>query len=179
MLLTVNQLEEAAPYVHFKRIELILPSLNATCIKYGIITPSRIAHFLTQLLVETNYFRIIQEPGSGAEYEGVVALGNIEKGDGRRYIGRGYFKLVGRKAYQEYKEFSGLDIVAYPHYVTTPRVSLDIAGWLWTRSALNEAADMDNINHITTTIVGVPAHLREREDILKRVRKALGVVKSN
>lgn len=175
MILTVNQLEEAAPYLDYRRIELILPNFNATCKKYEINNPYRVAHFLTQLIVESNYFRIIQEPGNGHEYEGVLGLGNTEKGDGRRFIGRGYLKLFGRASYEEYKKFSQVDIVAYPHYATTPKVAMDIAGWLWSRLNLNKAADNDALLLITKTLKGEYLLIREREDILKRVKKAMKV----
>lgn len=175
MILTVNQLEEAAPYLHYKRIELLLPSFNATCKKYEIINPYRIAHFLTQLLVETNYFRIIQEPGTGAEYENNVGLGNVYNGDGRRFIGRGYLKLVGRKDYQDYKDFSGTDVIAYPYIVTTPKVAMDIAGWIWSKKGLNIAADLDGLDPITRVLKGDYIQIRERQEVLLKVKRAIGI----
>lgn len=175
MILTLNQLEAAAPYIHFRRLELLLPNLNKTCEKYAIGTPYRIAHFLTQLLVESNYFRIIQEPGSGKEYEGVLDLGNTEAGDGRKFIGRGYIKILGRSAYTEYKSYSKIDVVSYPHFVTTPKVAMDIAGWIWDKKNLNEAADMDALLLITKVLKGDYLIIREREEILKRVKRAIQV----
>src|SRR5687767_7035415 len=145
MLLTVNQLEEASPYTGIKRIELILPNLNYTLGKYQINTNLRIAHFLSQIVVESNYFRYIQELESGERYEGSESLGNLQKGDGRRFVGRGYLKIVGRKAYEEYKKTSGVDVISYPHYVTTPRVAMDIAGWIWSSKLLNTLADKNSI----------------------------------
>lgn len=175
MILTVNQLEEAAPYLDYRRLELILPNFNATCKKFEINNPYRVAHFLTQILVESNFFRFIQEPGNGLEYEGVAGLGNTERGDGRRYMGRGYLRLIGRRGYQEYKNFSKIDVINYPHYVTTPKVAMDIAGWLWSRLRLNEAADHDQLMAITLSLKGGYIQIREREDMLKRVKKAMGI----
>ena len=173
MILTVNQLEAASPYTHFKRIELILPNFNATCEKYDINNYYRVAHFLAQLLVESNHFRYIQELGNGSIYEGNQVLGNVEKGDGRRFIGRGYIKLLGRTSYSEYKKASGIDTLAYPHIVTTPRVAMDIAGWIWKKLGLNELADRDNLPEITKKLTGAYLILREREEILKKVKKAM------
>lgn len=175
MILTVNQLEEAAPYLDFRRLELILPSLNAACNKYDIINPYRIAHFLTQLIVETGYFRLIQEPGNGFEYEGSVDLGNIERGDGRRFIGRGYFKLIGRQAYTEYKKFSGTDVLMYPHFVTVPKTAMDVAGWIWQQKNLNQGADLDDLEGITIGLKGLRVQLRERQEVLKKVKRAIGI----
>lgn len=177
MLLTLNQLEEACPYIGPKRAELILPNLNNTLVKYSINTDLRIAHFLAQVVIESNYFRYIQELESGNRYEGNSSLGNLFKGDGRRFIGRGYIKLLGRTSYEEYKNFSKVDVVGYPHYVTTPRIAMDIAGWIWDRKQLNILADQDSIEDITKVLTGGYLVLREREEALKKIRKALGLHK--
>jgi putative chitinase len=175
MLLTLNQLEDASPYTGPKRLELILPNLNYALNKYNINTNLRIAHFLTQLLIESNYFRYIQELGTGISYEGEKSLGNTQRGDGRRFIGRGYFKLVGRAAYEEYKKHSGIDVIMYPHYVTTPKVAMDISGFLWSKMTLNTPADQDDVETITKLLTGDYLIIRERQEALKRVKKAIGI----
>lgn len=175
MLLTLNQLEEASPYTGPKRIELILPNLNNTLEKYKINTNFRIAHFLTQVVIESNYFRYIQELDSGVKYEGNDSLGNTQKGDGRRFVGRGYIKLLGRKSYEEYKKHSGIDVIAYPHIVTTPRISMDIAGWIWTKKSLNMVADQNSLEDVTKLLTGEYLILRERQEALKKVKKAIGL----
>lgn len=174
MILTLNQFEKAVPYTHYKRLELILPNLNFTLKKYSILNDLRIAHFLTQIIVESNYFKNIQYMETGQRFEGSMELGNTEKGDGRKYVGRGYIKILGRKQYTEYKEYSGIDAVTYPHIVTTPRIAMDIAGWIWDKKELNKAADENNIEAVTTVLLGSPLILREREEVLKRVMNALG-----
>lgn len=176
MLLTLNQLEEASPYTGPKRLELILPNLNYTLGKYKINTNPRIVHFLAQVLTESNYFRFIQEPGNGTLYEGNDSLGNLQKGDGRRFIGRGYIKILGRNAYEDYKKASGIDVIAYPHYVTTPRVAMDVAGWVWDRKQLNIFADQDSLEDVTKVLTGAHLILRERFEALKRVKRAIGLI---
>jgi putative chitinase len=175
MILTQNQLEEASPYTGPRRLELILPNLNYTLKKYEIDQNLRIAHFLAQVLIESNYFRYIQDLESGLRYEGSESLGNTQKGDGRKFIGRGYIKLLGRKAYEEYKKHSGIDVITYPHYVTTPRVAMDIAGWIWQTKKLNILADKDLLPDITKILTGEYLILRERQDALKRVKLAIGL----
>lgn len=176
MILTLNQLEAACPYTHYKRLELLLPSLNATLERYEIKTPLRVAHFLAQMFVESNYLRVVQEPGIGLLYEGSIELGNTQPGDGRRYIGRGYLQIRGRKQYKEYKKFSKIDILMYPHYVTTPKVAMDVAGWLWQEKKLNLLADQDDLEGITKLLTGAYVLLREREEALKKVKKAIGLI---
>lgn len=41
-------------------------------------------------------------------------LGNIESGDGAKYIGRGFIQLTGRSNYERYANLSGVDIVNNP-----------------------------------------------------------------
>lgn len=176
MLLTLNQLEEASPYTGPKRLELILPNLLYTLNKYDINSNLKVAHFLTQLIVQSNYFRYIQELGSGIEYDGELSLGNTEKGDGRKFIGRGYFKIIGRDQYLEYKKHSGIDVISYPHYVTTPKVAMDISGWLWSKKLLNIPAEQDNLESITKLLTGDYLIIRERQEVLKKVKKALGLI---
>jgi predicted chitinase len=176
MLLTVNQLEEISPYTHFKRLELILPNLNTTLEKYDIRSNLRISHFLTQLVIESSHFRYIQEPGTGKLYENSTELGNNKLGDGRRFISRGYIKILGRGEYEEYKKFSNIDVVGYPHFVTTPKVAMDISGWIWNKKLLNTLADQDSLKEVTRVLTGDYINLRERTDTLLRTKRALGLI---
>lgn len=173
MLLTLNQLERASPYTGIKRLELILPNLNQTLEKFDITNNLRIAHFLTQVIIESNYFRYIQELENGLRYEGNESLGNTQKGDGRKYVGRGYLKLTGRAQYEAYAKNSNIDVITYPHFVTTPRVAMDIAGWIWKNKMLNVPADRNSIEEITKILTGGYLIIREREEVLKKVWNAI------
>ena len=52
---------------------------------------------------------------------------------------------------------------------------MDIAGWIWMKKGLNEASDEDMLPLITKALTGDYLILREREDILMRVKKSLQV----
>lgn len=179
MILTLNQLEEISPYTNYKRLELILPNLNSTLIKYQIWTSLRISHFLTQLIIESNYFRYIQDFSSGMDLEGSIELGNTRVGDGRRFVGRGYIKIRGRKEYKEYKKSSDIDILAYPHFVTTPKTAIDVSGWVWDKKKLNILADQDDLSGITKLITGAYINMKEREELFKRVEKVIKLNRVN
>jgi putative chitinase len=68
--------------------------LQATLEAYAINTRLRIAHFLGQTCHESAGFRTTEEFASGAAYEGRKDLGNVKKGDGRLYKGRGLLQLA-------------------------------------------------------------------------------------
>jgi putative chitinase len=53
---------------------------------------------------------------------------------------------------------------------------MDIAGWIWDKKNLNDAADGDDILEITRALKGDYLIIREREEILKRVKKAIQIV---
>lgn len=57
-------------------------------------------------------------------YEGRADLGNTVKGDGRRFAGRGYVQITGRRNYAKASALTGRDLLANPDLALDP----DIAG---------------------------------------------------
>lgn len=53
-------------------------------------------------------------------------LGNLLEGDGRRYRGRGYIQLTGRRNYERMGKALGVDLVRYPELANSPPVSAKI-----------------------------------------------------
>lgn len=47
-------------------------------------------------------------------YEGRADLGNTQKGDGKRFMGRGYVQITGRTNYEKASKLVGKDLVANP-----------------------------------------------------------------
>ena len=64
-----------------------------------------------QVTHECAGFRTTEEFASGAAYEGRKDLGNIKKGDGKRYKGRGLIQLTGRANYQKIGEKLNLPLI--------------------------------------------------------------------
>jgi RHS repeat-associated protein len=68
----------------------------------------------------------MEELASGEAYEGRLDLGNTEPGDGPKFKGRGFIQLTGRKNYQYYTDYLGLDLINNPSLAGDPQVSAQI-----------------------------------------------------
>lgn len=164
----------AAPKAKAARQTQIITALGAALPvvlpRYDIVTPLRISHFLAQAAHEADRFCTTEEYASGAAYEGRRDLGNVRKGDGRRYKGRGVFQLTGRDNYRRYGALLGIDLEASPERAAEPALSLEIACLYWREKGLNVPAENDDALTVTRRINGGTNGLPDR-------RKLLGVAK--
>ncbi|MEO0624731.1 MAG: peptidoglycan-binding protein [Pseudomonadota bacterium] len=150
-------------------IEAVSGVLRGTLADYDINTPLRIAHFLAQIAHESAGFRTTEEFASGAAYEGRLDLGNTEKGDGKRFKGRGLIQLTGRANYKTFGDRMGIDLIANPETAAEPALSLRIACEYWADREINGPADRDDLITVTRRING---GLNGLEDRRNRLRKA-------
>ena len=141
--------------------------------KYEINTKLRIAHFLAQLAHESAHFRTLEEYASGQAYEGRADLGNVRRGDGHRYKGRGAIQLTGRYNYRKMGDILGIDLENNPELAATPKVSAYVAGEFWTSKNLNELADADNLKRITRKINGGYNGLQDRKEKLQVAKSVM------
>lgn len=147
----------------------------------GIDTPGRLAEFLAQACLETDYFRVLEEYASGADYEGREDLGNTVAGDGKRFKGRGIFQCTGRDNYARYGRRLGLDLIKEPALAARPDISVRIAVLYWNDKGLNAYADRADTKAISRAINrGNPKakkaanHESNRIKIAKKARELLG-----
>lgn len=141
--------------------------------EYEINTRLRIAHFLGQLAHESDHFRTLEEYASGNGYEGRRDLGNVKRGDGHRYKGRGAIQLTGRFNYRKYGSLIGVDLENNPELAATPEISARIAAEFWKQNGLNDLADLDKVKAITLRINGGYNGLQERIDKVDRAKTYL------
>jgi len=145
---------------------------------YEINNYLRIAHFMAQVTHESAGFRTTQEFASGSAYEGRRDLGNTQKGDGKRYKGRGLIQLTGRANYKKYGKKIGLDLVNNPNLAKDPLTSLKIACEYWTSRNINKYADRDDLVKCTRLVNGGKNGLEDRRKYLKKAKKELSHIVS-
>jgi len=89
------------------------------------------AAILANLAYESGFFWYVREQGNIAEkgdrYQRNPALGNTEPNDGRRFIGRGFIQLTGRKNYTDAAAALSLPLVERPEVAEQKPV--DVSFW--------------------------------------------------
>jgi putative chitinase len=148
-------------------------ALPGLCERRQIDTADRQAHFLAQVAHESDHFKTTVEYASGRAYEGRKDLGNIQKGDGARFKGRGLIQLTGRANYAEAGHDLGQDFMAEPELVARFPAAADVSGWFWSKRLLNQHADADDVRAITRIINGGLNGLDSRQAYLIRAKRAL------
>lgn len=175
MQLTDDQLDRIAIYATDKLRARYLPLLNAAFGEYQINTAPRIAAFLAQIIHESGSFRYLKEIASGAAYEGNKSLGNVCKGDGVKYKGRGLIQVTGRANYLKCGQALGLDLMTHPELLEQPIHAVASAAWFWNTHNCNALADVAQFHQITRVINGGYNGLDERLKIWKLAKSALGI----
>jgi putative chitinase len=141
--------------------------------QFEINTKNRQAHFISQCAHECDHFQTTQEYASGAAYEGRKDLGNTQKGDGKRFKGRGLIQLTGRANYASASKALGVDFVADPELVERFPAAADVSAWYWDTHKLNRHADADDVKQVTKIINGGYNGLDSRVAYLSSAKKAL------
>lgn len=129
------------------RVYTYLPFFERFQAEFEIESPVRVCHYLAQVMHESGELRYAEEISSGAQYEGRKDLGNTQKGDGRKYKGRGLIQLTGRANYTKYKAYCGFDVVEKPTLLAQPLGAVRSSMWFWATHGLNKMADVENGNN--------------------------------
>ena len=139
-------------------------AINDAMIWYDIDSPARQAAFLAQIGEESGHLVFVREEwGPTPEqrtYEGRHDLGNVQPGDGYRFMGRGLIQITGRANYTLCRDGMAStladvpDIVAQPQLLEVLRWAAMSAGWFWNEHDCNELADAGMFETITRRING-------------------------
>lgn len=200
-MITPAQLAQLAPNCD---ADTLAPALSDAAGNFGIDTVRRLANWLGQLYVESGGFTRFEEnlnysaerlcavwpirfptlaiaepfahnPSGLAEKVYWGRLGNVNPGDGSRFIGRGLIQITGRDNYQRYGALVMEPLVRQPDLAATPVIAAEIAGAYWSAHGLNESADIDNIEVITRAINGGLTGLQDRKAAVARAKSILGL----
>lgn len=172
-MLTKEMIKSIAPNSKEEIIAPLVGYLNKHMPKYEVNNYLRVCHFLAQAAHEAASFRTLEEYASGSAYEGRKDLGNVNKGDGVRYKGRGIFQLTGRANYRSIGAKIGMDLENNPELAESPEVSVLTALEYWKSRGLNAFADKDDVTSITKKING---GLNGFDDRKKYLAKAKSVI---
>lgn len=137
--------------------------------RFGVLQPHRLVQFLAQLMHESAAFAYDREiwgpTPDQKRYEGRKDLGNVQKGDGSRYRGRGPIQVTGRANYRAFSKWAKSIDSAAPNFETSPdKITTDpweglSPLWYWQEGnpdgkSLNRLADTGDIENITRKING-------------------------
>lgn len=135
----------------------LLSNLNYSMELVGINTFNRIAFFLANVMHESGDFRWLEEIHDGSNYEFRKDLGNIQKGDGKLFKGRGILGVTGRfnhRAFTVWANSKGVlkDFVKEPQLLAKPDYACLSAVWYWQVNKLEKYADAGDFLNVCSII---------------------------
>lgn len=151
---SLQEFTSMSPGIDPNTAKVYLPHLNASMLRANISSDARKAAYIAQLGHESDGFNTLEEYASGADYEGRRDLGNTQKGDGKRFKGRGPIQITGRANYRSYGDAVGVDLIKDPALAATPGVGFQLAAEYWKRNDLNRYADRGEFDTVTQRING-------------------------
>lgn len=184
MKFSEEEIKELCPKV--KNLKDFTEALNLTFKQSEINTPLRVAAALARWKHESWNFEKMKEvwkgtpqqlkydPTSGSKVSKL--LGNTERGDGIKYLGRGLTGITGRYNYALYSKYAGFDFLTYPEKLEQLPHSVLSAGWFWKIKNLNRFADRGDIAGLVKVINGGNNGL---DDTLNNYKKYLEWFKKN
>lgn len=120
------------------------PLIVAALVEFGINTDLVQVAAAATVGTEVPAFEPICELGPANyfnRYDGRADLGNVQRGDGYRFRGRGFIQLTGRANYLAAGVALGLDLVGNPNAVLEPRIAAWLLAWYFKTRHVAEAAD--------------------------------------
>lgn len=146
-------------------------ALHNFAVKLGV-KGAELAAFMGQSAHESDGFKTVKEYASGDKYEGRRDLGNIYKGDGVKYKGRGFIQITGRANYTEAGKDLNLDLVNHPELVETPANAAKVTWWYWQHKVRPHIKNFSNTLAVTKKVNGGITGLKNREKMTQNFKLA-------
>lgn len=141
--------------------------LNIAMAQGQINTCLRVSAFLSQVLEESGCFRYVKEiwgpTPAQLRYEGRADLGNVQSGDGEKFLGRGLIQITGRANYRACGHYLNVDLESNPELLEQPLYAVLSAVWYWQSHNINALADVGDIVGVTRLVNGGTNGLDVRE----------------
>jgi putative chitinase len=141
------------------------------------IKGTELAQFLAQCYHESAGFGRMHEYASGKEYEGRRDLGNIYRGDGVKYKGRGFIQITGRDNYRRAGQALGLPLDEKPELATRPDVAAKIAVWYWKNRVKPNVSNFNDTRDVTRYINPKLNGLLDRHENFKDYKNMFSMAK--
>lgn len=143
MQIANEQLTQIYPHSTQANRNKYLPYINRFLSEFKMDTYEIHCAFLAQIGHESGQLKYVEEIASGKAYEGRKDLGNIHKGDGVLYKGRGLIQITGRNNYLQLSKDLKIDFIINPHLLKEPMYAVLSAFWYWTSRKLNRYATLE------------------------------------
>lgn len=139
-------------------VQRYLPAVIEALKFYGIYSQSCLIAAIATIGTETPNFAPIREIGSVTYftkmYEKRLDLGNLFRGDGAKYCGRGLIQITGRANYKNYGDDLGIDLVKNPDLALKPDISAKILALYFKNRKIHILADKGNWQQVRKAVNG-------------------------
>jgi len=133
-----------------------------------------LAQLLAQCHVETVGYQTLKElPNKWQQnYEPpsktATMLGNTQRGDGQKFIGRGFIQVTGRYNYTQFAQNSGIDVVSHPELLEKPATAAKATVDFWLNRVRPMIKDFANTSAVTSIINHAKKGASERKAAFKQ-----------
>jgi predicted chitinase len=166
-----DALRHVVPRLSEADAERIAGGLAIAFKRYDITTSRRAAMAVAQWAHESDGFKTGEEYADGSAYEGRRDLGNTQRGDGRRFKGRGRIMVTGRSNYAAVSKAFEIDFLSSPDRLARSPYSELASGWWWKAHGCNAFCDRGDFTGLTRRINGGLNGLDDRESYYARARQ--------
>jgi len=162
-------------------------NFNWMCVRYGLDTLQRRAHFWAQMTQETGLLNSVTERGGRAYFLRLgydTKNGNLTEEDAVQFRGRGLIQITGREKYSGYSAYRmTVNYTVAPNHELIAKnafESCDSSGWYcsYFRPKTCAAADAgirpDDVTAVTKAVNGGTNHLANRQTFFVHSLHALG-----
>jgi putative chitinase len=147
-------LKHVCPNLSDQQATVIARGLGEAFHRFGIDNEQRAAMAVAQWAEESDHFRVSEEYASGSAYEGRRDLGNVQRGDGVRFKGRGRIMITGRTNYAAMATALEVDCILHPELLAQSPHSELASGQWWQDNGCNDYCDRGDFKGLTKRING-------------------------